>query len=257
MKRHALIMSAALLSTALLLGCEDQGSGPVGPEDIGPQLTHKKDKEHGGKGGGGGGGGGGGSSVSDATVVLSGGMTTPSDAGGARIQQAVRIQRENRNILTFEETRDPDDNMISAFSTAIDLSSISECVVSDPDLSLSDDEVTDLLAKLTDTNTEQIRFWSMTVDKRKLGDPSDKHEIDSTWSDADGGTFSVHVGTTDLRPGPVKVTVTSDNGTINGDGTLVYSLGTVMIKNRTGPVSDHFSVHCDNTKTITVVVKRP
>ncbi len=243
MKRHALIMSAAVLSAALLLGCEDQGSGPVGPEDIGPQLTHKNGKEHGGKGGGGGGGGnGGGSSVSDATVALSGGMTTTSGA------QAVRIQRENRNILTFEETRNADDNAISAFSTAIDLFSAvttsDKCDVSDD---VPDDDVPALLEKLDDD--EQVRFWSMTVDKRKLGKASDKHEINSTWTDDRGGTFSVHVGTTDLRPANVTV-----DGTI--DGTLVYTGGTVMIKNRTGPVSDHFSVHCDNTKTITVVVKR-
>ena len=64
----------------------------------------------------------------------------------------------------------------------------------------------------------------------------------------------MHVGTTALRPDPAKVTVMS--GTINGDGTLEFSEGTVMIKNRAGPVSDHFSVHCDNTKTITVVVTR-
>ena len=37
-------------------GCQDMGSGPVGP---GPEFTHK-DKEHGKPGGGGGGGGGGG-----------------------------------------------------------------------------------------------------------------------------------------------------------------------------------------------------
>ena len=246
MKTHALMMSAAVLSAALLLGCEDQGSGPVGPEDIGPQLTHKNGKEHGGKGGGGGGGGNGGGSSVSATVALSGGMTTSG-------VQAVRIQRENRNILTFEETRE-DDNAISAFSTAIDLSSIGlPCVVSDPEVPPA--RVDALLAKRDDDDGEQqVRFWSMTVDKRKLGKASDKHEINSTWTD-DDGTFSVHVGTTDLRPGPAKVSVTL--GTINGDGTLVYSdEGTVMIKNRTGPVSDHFSVHCANENTITVVVDR-
>ena len=243
MKTHALTMSVAVLFAVFLAGCDDQGSGPVGPEDIGPQLTHKNGKEH-GKGGG----GGGGSSVSDATVALSGGMNT----SGA---QAVRIQRENRNILTFEETRDSDDNMISLFRTAIALFSgattSEKCVVSDPDVSAGDVEA--LLAKLNDG--EQVRFWSMTADKRKLDKPSDKHEIESTWSD-DDGTFSVHVGTTDLLPGPVTVSVTSADGTINGDGTLVYSGGTVVIKNRTGPVSDHFSVHCANETPITVVVDR-
>ena len=55
MKAHLAKVSLALLSTAFLLGCQEQGSNPVGPEGLGPEFTHKNG-EH-GKGGRGGGGG--------------------------------------------------------------------------------------------------------------------------------------------------------------------------------------------------------
>ncbi len=48
----------ALVSAAFLLGCQEQASGPTGPEGSSPLLTHRG-PEHGKKGGGGGGGGGG------------------------------------------------------------------------------------------------------------------------------------------------------------------------------------------------------
>ena len=41
---------AALLGVALLLGCQDLGSGPVGPDGLVPQFTHKN-SEHGNRGG--------------------------------------------------------------------------------------------------------------------------------------------------------------------------------------------------------------
>ena len=53
MKSHLAKVSLALLSTVFLLGCQEQGSGAVGPEGLGPELDHKS-KPHGGPGGGGG-----------------------------------------------------------------------------------------------------------------------------------------------------------------------------------------------------------
>ena len=56
MKAHLTKVSLALLSAAFLLNCQDQGSGPVGPEGLGPEFIHKgEDKVHGGPKGGGGG----------------------------------------------------------------------------------------------------------------------------------------------------------------------------------------------------------
>ena len=62
---------AALLGVALVLGCQDLGTGPDG---LVPQFTHKDGAEH-GKGKGGGGGGGGKPSVPIVNVTVAGGVT--------------------------------------------------------------------------------------------------------------------------------------------------------------------------------------
>ena len=48
MKSHLAKLSLALLSTVFLLGCQEQGSSPVGPEGLGPEFSHKPGKAHGG-----------------------------------------------------------------------------------------------------------------------------------------------------------------------------------------------------------------
>ena len=53
MKAHLAKVSLALLSVAFLLGCQEQGSEPVGPDGQDPEFTHKNEKPHGGGGGGG------------------------------------------------------------------------------------------------------------------------------------------------------------------------------------------------------------
>ena len=45
MKAHLTKLSVALLSTAFLLGCQDQGSGPVGPE-VAPQFNRPTNGVH-------------------------------------------------------------------------------------------------------------------------------------------------------------------------------------------------------------------
>lgn len=48
MKKHALTMSLALLSATFLLGCQEQGSAPLGPEGVGVQLDKAGPHPHGG-----------------------------------------------------------------------------------------------------------------------------------------------------------------------------------------------------------------
>ena len=72
MKAHLAKVSLALLSVAFMLGCQEQGSGPAGPDtEIGaPNFLHQKKnpKPHGGNGG-----------PAAATLTLEDGMQTPSD----------------------------------------------------------------------------------------------------------------------------------------------------------------------------------
>ena len=60
MKAHLAQVSLALLSTVFLLGCQEQGSGLVGPEGLVPEFAKGGKKGKPDKPGGGGGGGGGG-----------------------------------------------------------------------------------------------------------------------------------------------------------------------------------------------------
>ncbi len=60
MPRTRLVTSLIFASVAFLWGCQEQASGPTGPDGSGPLFTHKgADKPHGKPDGGGGGGGGG------------------------------------------------------------------------------------------------------------------------------------------------------------------------------------------------------
>ena len=45
MKAHLTKVSLALLSAAFLLGCQEQGSSPVGPEGLGPGFANAKTKD--------------------------------------------------------------------------------------------------------------------------------------------------------------------------------------------------------------------
>ena len=51
MKAHLAKVSLALLSVAFLLGCQEQGSDPVGPEGLGPEFHHGKGSHADGGGG--------------------------------------------------------------------------------------------------------------------------------------------------------------------------------------------------------------
>lgn len=57
MLRTRRLIPLTVVCTAFLWGCQEQASGPTGPEGSGPLFTHKgADKPHGGPKGGGGGG---------------------------------------------------------------------------------------------------------------------------------------------------------------------------------------------------------
>ena len=71
MKTDLTKISLALLSAVFVLGCQDLGPGPVGPDGLVPQFHHSDGHK---KGGGGGGGGSGSGGNLAATLDLEGGM---------------------------------------------------------------------------------------------------------------------------------------------------------------------------------------
>ena len=81
MKAHLAKVSLALLSVAFLLGCQEQGSDPVGPEGLGPEFHHGKGS-HADGGGGASSGDNPGSSIYEYTFT--GNITTDPSTADAR-----------------------------------------------------------------------------------------------------------------------------------------------------------------------------
>ena len=79
------LLSAALLSAAFVLGCQEQASSPVGPdtEIVGPAFAHNPNSPPGHGGGGGGGGGGGEESGGKAPLFDADGFTCVEGAPNA------------------------------------------------------------------------------------------------------------------------------------------------------------------------------
>jgi len=76
MKTQRAVLPLAFLSAALILGCQEQGSGPVEPEGLGPQFHAAHPACEGHKKNDPGCNGGGGGDKSAATVELAGGLVT-------------------------------------------------------------------------------------------------------------------------------------------------------------------------------------
>ena len=177
MKKHALTMSVAVLSAALVWGCQEQGSTPFEPDGI----LAKADRG-GGKGGGGGGG------KETAKVELREGMTTT-------LLQTVVVEKDSDQELVLRG-----DGKIE-FALAIDVGSC--------EVTKGRDEQFALVAKLT--NALQPRTFNMTVDKPSLKSASDKHQINTTRTEEDK-LFTLRLGTLDDFP-QWESTVTQTNGT--------------------------------------------
>ena len=263
MKSHLAKVSLALLSAVFVLGCQDMGSGPVAPDDLGPQFAkaikncdpekgpvHRSCKD---------GDGGGGPTAADATVVLSDGMTSTA--------QDVRIQRESDSEIHFEDVRDG--TGASTFESVIALTATrlealadlddggfpgsSGCVVKPANT--SEAVMRGLLAKLSDG--VQVRFFLLSIDKTALGSASKGHGIGSTFTDGTGQLISLMGAGTKKRllPG-VSATVALISGNINGDFTVEFSGGAVSVWDRTGKVKDHVDLVCPNLDKITAAVIR-
>ena len=202
MKAHLTKVSLALLSAAFLLGCQEQGSEPVGPE--GPQFNkpdaegHNHDKDDDGGGG-----------PQPATLDLASGMlTTGLD---------VTVKRDNSTELRVGNTE---------FEHAIQMNftELGECTgVSfvPPD----DDEIAALKAELERPVTEG--FFVMSIDKTSLGTTGGHLllvQIDGTFVDRTTGHTRITLG--GHVAGPVKV--------VEGPADVFEWTGPVGVSAKTG-----------------------
>ncbi len=260
MKAHLAKVSLALLSAAFLLGCQEQGSDPVGPEGLGPEFTHKNG-EHGKGGGGGGGGGKGGTGGRpgqfpvDVTVM-----------GG--IAAATQIMRFAENDELMGWTRRPDQpapggimfqmNMTHTLAFAL----LGNCLEEGKRIGAAQGSgfVDDLFNKLVQPPlplTEAGAFL-VNVDKVELGRTSVDHNI-SFDNDLDGGPAEERWNMK-VR-GPPTVTVEDpDDGDVSGNFTVMFTGGTIRLKGTpTGKAPDLVFLTCDiqDGDEITFTVVRP
>lgn len=255
MKSHLAQVSLALLSTVFLFGCQEQGSGPVGLEGVDPQLHeahepckgHRKNEE----GCDGNGNSGGGTPKADLTVTN--GMKTEDP-----LSQTVQLQENDQSLGMTASSNTVGEIKLAIALVNTHIVGINACVPKDVDLNDPDDaaRAQELLDKLEGDAAQTRMGFFVDIDKNNLGSASKDHKISVTWKDASGGPFDVRLGTArKLRPGEHAVAeVTSGN--INGDFTVAFSGGTVLLKNRTGRVRDHFSLACPNEDVVTMVLVR-
>ena len=155
MKAHLAKVSLALLSVAFLLGCQEQGAGPVGPEGLGIQAKRtnpgKKPPKDAGPG-------------SDRLVTITGGL----------LAEGRLVQVDSDNQKKFVISASDFHGAISL--TGTETAGLDKCVTTvgtEPALSPKD-----LLALLTDAS--RPRKFIMRFDRH---DPSGFNQIQYQWGD--------------------------------------------------------------------------
>ena len=178
MKAHLTKVSLALLSAAFLLGCQEQGSEPVGPEGLEIQAKRESRK---GKGDG---------SSTLAELIISGGMTSPAD------QLVAFFDGKNQFRIQAHDNTIGDRIKLAMHLTGCGTG--------------------DLLGKLTDGVTLERRQLFITVGKD--GIVSDDHKIGVTWDDGDSsfrmGLRPNTVSTVPVEGDALPLTFTFTGGTV-------------------------------------------
>ena len=248
MKAHLTKLSLALLSAGFLFGCQEQGSGPVGPE--GPQFTHNDPgKVHGGpKGGGNGDGGGGGGGTGGNVpvgVTVAGGMNT-----GTEPRQLMQLKEDDDlvrlNAYAPPSTKEPyfilAINMTATHAAGIAAAAAGSiedyCVKSgpgDPD----EGQLITLFGKLVQDPV--AREVLVRIDKTALvkGVGSSEGHLIALNFDIKVLEQPQH----SVAPRTLTVTVA---GNITGDFTATFSGGNIRLTgNPTGKNPDHFHLTCE------------
>ena len=151
MKAHLTKVSLALLSAAFLLGCQEQGSEPVGPDGLEIQAARRGNDKRKGDGSG-----------TLAKLTISKGMITDPDN-----QEVAFFDGKNQFSIQAHD---------NAIGERITLKMKLGCVKTDGE--------GDLLSKLNDEILLERRQLFITVGKD--GETSDDHKINVTWNEDDG-----------------------------------------------------------------------
>ncbi len=243
MKRYTFAASVALLSAAFMVGCQDQGSGPIGPDGLGPQFHHRPGHD---KGGGKDGG-------DDKTALVA------FDAPLLSTAQTVGVV-SNKNSIYLEAPHDC--GKFGCFDNALNLSTLTGDCTTDP--ANMETAFPKVFARLIDhlDDLVQNRTLFSKIDLKSVrdrqGDPlaspkaSKVHNISQTWTDdVNGRDYTTDLGTHGLRPDEL-VTVTETFANV-----FEFSEGSWRSWERDTPLpgSPHGAfLVCKNIGTVTMTV---
>ena len=149
---------ATLLGVAFLLGCQEQGSEPVGPEGLGPEFHHKDDHSKGG------GGGGGKVEATIVSVTVAGGMIAARD-------MELRVKKDILRLAARPQVEGWAINMTKTHDATI--------AACDQTGSGAPNDVlaATLFAKLTEHVIDPTHDVFVLIDTRVLGGSSEDHKI--------------------------------------------------------------------------------
>ncbi len=243
MKAHLTKVSLALLSTVFLLGCQEQGSGPVGPEGVEIQAK---------KGGRGGFGGRPGQFPVDVTV-----------ADG--IIAGTQIMRFAENDELMGWTRRPDQPAPGGFmfqmnmTNTLKYASAGNCLEEGKRIGAAQTSgfVDDLFNKLVQPPSPltEAGAFLVNIDKVELGDPSIDHNI--SIDNSIDGVPAEERWNMKVRGEPT-VTVVGGDGTVDGNFTVRFTGGTIRLNGSpTGKTPDQVFLTCSLLDDITFMVVRP
>jgi hypothetical protein len=183
-------VAIALLSAVFILGCQDQGTGVVEADGLGPQFAKKCDSPPCGKDDGGGGGG----LIKTATLVLG------DDVGGGMNSLAIAVTgMDDESILRFN-TND--------FTVGITMNFTAACqdLIGDNGVRGADITDTDVRSYLEEQLTAEVPFGSLgsihlEIDKTDLERPDGNHLLNVSYR----GTLHEQSTSTQVRYGAFGV----------------------------------------------------
>ena len=255
MKAHLAKLSLALLSVVFLLGCQDMGSEPVGPEGLGIELARKKPPKDGGGGG-----------PVPADITLAGGLENPNTqvVGFKDRQKEIQLHTSDHTFgrinLAFNMTATYNNAKVGANGP----------LEFDPDVCVKSgrgnpgdtklNKLFNLLQPEPDVS-RTINFFWVAIDKTVLEEEgtgvfvgaSEDHLIVAN-PDVDGSTRVFQVGTFSVPDKPLLIAEVSRRGGIDEDAGLrvEFTGGSVFLRN----VEDKpgFNLTCPNKDTITMIL---
>ncbi len=237
MKAHLAKLSLALLSAVFLLGCQEQGSSPVGPEGLGPEFNKPDvngNHNHGDDG-----------DPEQATLTLADGMQ-PATAFPVEVSKDTRKTLKVTNhdfakpTITMNFTELASDPCVGVVGTNGGTVPVRD-----------DGTFKKLLEQLTATPDDAKVV--MQIDKTALGSASDRHTVSVQYEspDRDLGLIRISLGSVfdDVDPAAVTWTQTDD-----GPDVFLFT-GPVVVWDAGGGIKDQSVIQCPG-QTVVVTLNR-